>query len=315
MVTTDELIDAIESECKRGNRDNISRTVFYERFYKRHSEIKWAHLASIVSRNAGYNMCDLASSWLQRAISPAHRQQLFLTYERANWLIFSDAYPQLLLYEVSKMKGEPLFHLLPALNVSLFMQQEWQRFWDTHDEERLWTALIINEQHLIQLPVIESPLYKRQVFESIPYHLQDWLHFSSVLFPTLQGELYGFSVHGFRKVKNRIHLGRNLAALLVQSSHASSFSAFSDVVPHTGCRSDYEQFSQLPTERKRTLLRKEFPLVAHKRPSLCDWYSKGQSLEHYFRPLSMPKVQNLTRWYRNKECQLQIGILLQEWWL
>ncbi|UOK59911.1 DUF2515 domain-containing protein [Bacillus sp. OVS6] len=54
---------------------------------------------------------------------------LFLTYEDANWLIFSDAYPQLMLYEISKQKGHPLFHLLDEFHVSPFMKREWQIFW------------------------------------------------------------------------------------------------------------------------------------------------------------------------------------------
>ncbi|PLR66158.1 DUF2515 family protein [Bacillus sp. UMB0893] len=53
--------------------------------------------------------------------SPLRRsQKIFHFLESANALIFHDAYPQLLLYEISAAVGKPLFHLLPALNVSLF---------------------------------------------------------------------------------------------------------------------------------------------------------------------------------------------------
>ncbi|MDN4522855.1 DUF2515 family protein [Fictibacillus fluitans] len=306
------VIEEIRQKTNAGNLDNISRTVFYEQFFRRNPEIKWSFLASIVSRNAGYNMSDLEGSWLKRSIPTHYRNLLFLTYERANWLIFSDAYPQLLLYEKSKKAGEPFFSLLSSFNVSAFMQKEWCVFWQKGDEERLWTSLIINEQHLIQKPVIEHPVYRRRVFMSMPYRLQNWLHFSTVLFPTLNGEMFGFSVHGFRKVQNRILLGRRLAWLLFQSKYAKDFEEFSRVTPHTGSRQDYEQYVYPNRRRDRELLRLTYPLVQHSRPSLPDWSQKKKNLQAYYKKLSIPENINLTKWHHSKELQLQIGILLQE---
>ncbi|MED2972794.1 DUF2515 family protein [Fictibacillus sp. B-59209] len=307
-----ELTREIQLKTEKGNRDNISRTVFYQQFYEKHPEIKWSFLASIVSRNAGYNMCDLEGEWMRRSIPQKYRHLLFFTYERANWLIFSDAYPQLLLYEKSKEAGRPLFSLLPMLNVSKYMQREWLRFWSVGDEERLWTSLIINEQHLIQRPVIDHPVYRRRVFLSMPYRLQNWLHFSTVLLPTLEGDVFGFSVHGFRTIKNRILLGRRLAWLLFQSPYQTLFFDFAQMTPHTGSRHDYEQYVYPNRERLPQLLRLIYPLVDHGRPSLPDWSKRVKNIDTYYREFSIPRQINLTEWYHKKELELQIGILLGE---
>lgn len=49
----------IKKEIEIANMDNISRTQSYQDYYVRNSEIRWAFLASMVSRNAGWNMTDL----------------------------------------------------------------------------------------------------------------------------------------------------------------------------------------------------------------------------------------------------------------
>lgn len=76
----------------------------------------------MVSRNAGWNMCELEGKWFPQALEPETRKQLFLTYERANWLIFQDAYPQLLLYDYSTKLNTPMFHSL------LFAFQDYLHF-------------------------------------------------------------------------------------------------------------------------------------------------------------------------------------------
>jgi hypothetical protein len=112
------LLTAIKKTTDKLNIDNISRTQAYATFYHRYPEVKWAFLASMVSRNAGWNMCDLQGKNMKKALSKQTRDLLFLTYERANWLIFKDVFPQLLLYAVSRKKHVSYVHLLPYLNVS-----------------------------------------------------------------------------------------------------------------------------------------------------------------------------------------------------
>ncbi len=89
--TIRKLLSRIERQTKSKNADNISRTNAYKAFYDRHPEIKWSLLASFVSRNAGWSMTDLKGSLFQLGLRERQQKWFFLAYERANWLIFSDA--------------------------------------------------------------------------------------------------------------------------------------------------------------------------------------------------------------------------------
>lgn len=71
-------------------------------------------------------------------------------------------------------------------------------------------AQIINEQNLIQHPIIENEPYRKKVFRRIPYHLQSIFNLNAVLLPTLNGELYGDFVPRFKQVTKRIQFGKKL---------------------------------------------------------------------------------------------------------
>lgn len=225
-MNVDTIIRKVQLKTNAWNVDNISRTYCYGKFYERNPEIRWAFLASMVSRNAGWCMTDLLGTWYLKALTREMRYWLFLTYEKANWLIFSDAYPQLLIYELSKKYHTPLFHLLRKFHVSTFMMDEWERYFVEQDGNRLLIALIMNEQNLIQDPVINEKQYKLHVFKSFPYRFQDFFHFSTVLFPTLDGELYGCSVQNFQHVEHRIKLGKCLANILFHPLYYEKFRFF-----------------------------------------------------------------------------------------
>ena len=160
----DEIFRMVHSVTAKWNIDNISRTNAYFYFFQRYPEIEWTFLASMVSRNAGYNMCDLEGELLRDTLSPLYRKYLFLTYERANFLIFKDVFPQLLLYHYSTILNKKMFHYLPHFFVTSFMEKEWEVFWEYGNRKRLMTALIINEQNVIQKPVIEDSFYQQEVF-------------------------------------------------------------------------------------------------------------------------------------------------------
>jgi hypothetical protein len=310
----DEIVSHIVNTTKNKNYDNISRTKAYEDFYWNHPEIKWAYLASMVSRNAGWSMTDLQGKWLRKALGIEQRSLLFMTYERANWTIFHDAYPQLLLYEWSKRRNEPLFHLLKAFKVSRFMEQEWSRFWQENKVDRLMTALIINEQNVIQTPVMNNNNYKSHVFKTIPYKIQERFHFSTVVFPILSGKLFGFSVSNFDQLKKRIELGKRLAWLLFYSGLYEQFMTFSKTVPHTGSRYDYEQYFPDNRKRETPLLRTTYPMVSHSLDvKRKDWFH-GQNTEKWFKEKKVPKNYELTEWFKHKQDQLHFLTLLQEYW-
>lgn len=306
-----ELLFEIQLKTMKGNIDNISRTMYYARFYKQHNEIRWSFLASMVSRNAGWNMTDLEGEWLPKILSKKERKVLFHTYERANWLIFSDAYPQLLVYEYSKKFGKPLFHLLQWFSVSQFIETEWEIYWRYREGERLMTSQIINEQNIIQKPVIEHPFYKKRVFQRFFFNLQDLFHFSTVLFPTLDGRLFGFSVHQFKRLDERIDLGKKLASLLFHEDYSDLFLRFSNKNEHTGSRFDYERYLKERRFRNTPFLRTTYPIIPHERGRTMDWY-KGKRKDKWFEEVELGANFELTTWYLKKQMQIQAGILIEE---
>lgn len=308
-VQENNLIRHIQQETVKKNVDNITRTEAYFKFFKANPEITWAFLASMVSRNSGWNMCDLEGETFRQLLEPNTRKQLFLTYERANWLIFRDAYPQLLLYQYSRQMQRPLFYLLSYFNVSAFMQKEWAKFWHEKNRQRLLTALIINEQNVIQTPIIEHPVYRRKVFRTLLFSFQDWLHFSCVLFPTRGGELYGASVNGFRSVSKRINLGKRLAAILFHPRLFPHFYEFAEKTPHTGSRYDYEQYFKTAFFHKRTtpFLRTVFPVIEHHQDQHEDWSLQRLISPFWFHySVYHRHPVHLSDWYMNKKDQLQL---------
>lgn len=305
-----KVISYINQVVTKGNVDNISRTQYYYRYYVQNPEIEWSFLASMVSRNAGWNMSDLEGMYIPKVLPQSLREQMFHTYERANWLIYLDAFPQLMLHELSKRYHTSLFHLLKYFHVSQFMQREWQIFWECKDRKRLMTALIINEQNVIQKPVISHPYYKRKVFKSFPFLIQDWLHYSVVLFPTVSGKLYGFSVHDFTDINERIRLGKKLAWLLFHPDYYYAFKQFSDRTEPTGSRQDYEQYLRIRKRRETPFLRMAFPIIQHHRDDFSDWYKKISRSEKWFKPIRNPKRYHITNWYLNKQEHFHNVILL-----
>ncbi|ALC90147.1 hypothetical protein AM500_10385 [Bacillus sp. FJAT-18017] len=307
QMSEKEIIKEIRKETAKLNKDNITRTNAYFNFFKQNPDLIWAFLASMVSRNGGWNMCDLEGTIFPHFLTDVTRKQLFLTYERANWLIFHDAYPQLLLYSYSTKMNKPLFHLLKYLNISSFMQKEWAVYWEKQDKNRLTTALIINEQNVIQEPIIEHPVYKSKVFQSLEFNLQEWFHFSCVLFPTCGGELYGASVSGFRKVSNRIDLGRRLTKILFHPRLFPHFYEFARRTAHTGSRHDYEQYFKQKVRRETPYLRMTFPIIEHHRHIYQDWSQVKMAPVHkLYLSVKLKETPHLTDWYIQKRDQLQL---------
>lgn len=308
-----ETIRQIKGETDKKNLDNISRTDAYFTFFKQNPEIIWSFLASMVSRNGGWNMCDLEGNIFREILEPNTRKDLFLTFERANWLIFHDVYPQLMLYQYSTKINRPMFHLLPYFKCSEFILKEWVKYWKEGNRERLTTALIINEQNVIHEPVIQHPVYKKKVFHSWIFNFQDWLHFSCVLFPTCGGELYGASVNGFRSLSKRINLGKRLVKILTHPRLFPFFVDFAEKTPHTGSRNDYEKYFKTKTSRKSPILRATYPIIEHNHYEYEDW-SKSRLVSPAWLHLSARHrhTTHLTDWYFEKSNQLELLLALHK---
>ncbi|ADU94370.1 DUF2515 domain-containing protein [Geobacillus sp. Y412MC52] len=239
-----QLIRRIQAVTAEQNENNVTRTATYLDFYLRHREIHWAFLGHMVSRNGGWNMTDLKGELLMRLLSEDERQSFFAFLERGNWLIFQDIYPQFLLYEESKKRGEPLFYLLPWLGVSTFMETIWNHFWRHGDPYTLAIALVINEQSYLEQRVIQHPAFRQTVFQTMEFKLQKLLHLNHILFPYDDGRggtsLIGQTLHQFESLHERILLGKRLYAILFDDSETlEKIVHWASSHPHTGSRKDY----------------------------------------------------------------------------
>lgn len=309
-----KIVQEIKQHTKLRNKDNITRTEAYFNYFLVHPEIKWSFLASMVSRNGGYNMCDLEGKYFSQLLEVSFRKRLFLTYERANWLIFFDVFPQLLIYDYSTKLNRPLFHLLKFFQVSQFIQSEWEIFWEERNEKRLITALIINEQNIIQKPIIEHPIYNKEVFQTFIFQFEDWLHFSCVVFPTCGGELYGASVNGFRKLEKRIDLGKRLADILFQPRLFPHFFEFAKKQTHTGSRHDFERFFTTKQCKTTPFLRTTYPIVSHHIHEKIDWSRRSRVPKTWLKGKVRHKHPiHLSDWYIKKQNQIKALVALHNY--
>lgn len=308
-----ETIERIQHQTRDWNSDNISRTRAYLSFYQKRPEVHWALLAHLVSRNAGWNMTDLRGEYLPRLLSVQEQTDYYSFLERGNWLIFQDAYPQLLLYEESVKRQTNLFHLLPRLHVSSFMQGAWNHFWKTGDRQHLTISLIINEQHYLEEQVMRDQKYLRTVIQTLPFALQELLQLGHILFPSptedLSGgalTLYGNNVSHFASLSERIALGKKLYALLFRdSARLEGILAWAVNQPHSGSRKDYwphlfhdvdESVPGQPTVKKLSncrlragakrlyspILRHAWEPEVHAPPTHQDWYRGDLSVLRMF---------------------------------
>ncbi len=242
-----QLLQMIRGKTKQLNVNNVTRTKAYLDFYIFRPEIHWAFLGHMVSRNGGWNMTDLKGEFLSRLMDEQSRKDFFSFLERGNWLIFQDAYPQFLLYEESLFQSRNLFYLLPYLNVSTFMEVIWNYFWEESDSYMLAIALIINEQSYLENRIVQNPHYKKKVFQTFEFVLQDLLSFNQILFPftengysTEKASLTGLTLHHFGSLHERIMLGKDLYRLLFhKSDQLEKVYRWATAHPHTGTRKDY----------------------------------------------------------------------------
>ncbi len=261
-IQDQSLTAEIRRKTALANRNNVTRTMAYLHFYRRHPEVEWAFLAHLVSRNGGWNMTDLRGDWLPRLISPKAVDAFFSFLERCNWLIFHDAYAQLLLYEVMKETRSDLTRLLPALGVSRFMIPIWQDFLQRQDRILLTRALIVNEQQYIEQRVVREPFYQENVLSTFEFIAQSVLSLSQVLFPYKEHptdkllSIVGVAVHDFPSVRQRIEVGKALYQLLLDDAERQQkIKEWAFRIPHTGSRADYwphlfSPVKQLPAEKE-----------------------------------------------------------------
>ncbi|MFY0544303.1 DUF2515 family protein [Brevibacillus sp. H7] len=247
VIPPDQSLAAdIRRRTATANRNNVTRTMAYLDIYRRHPELHWAFLAHLVSRNGGWNMTDLRGDWLPRIMNQDEIKAFFLFLERSNWLIFHDAYPQLLLYEEMKRSRTDLTRLLPMMGVSRFMIPIWQDFLQRQERVLLTRALIINEQQYIHQRVVQQPFFRENVLSTFQFLAQSVLSLNQVLFPYQKHptdkrlSVIGVAVHHFSSVHQRIAIGKTLYQLLFgDSRRLRNIRDWAFRIPHTGSRADY----------------------------------------------------------------------------
>lgn len=312
-----KIINEIKEETNRLNLNNVTRTGAYLDFYIKNPEVHWAFLAHLVSRNGGWNMTDIKGSLLEDLLDNDEKTNFFLFLETANWTIFNDAYPQLLLYERSKVKGKSYFHLLPQLNVSSFMNPIWEEFYHTRNSQLLTISLIINEQQHLETKVMSNPYFKEKVLNSWQYKFQELFHLTQVFFPYgSQKKIYrlaGRKVVDFTDVNNRIAVGKELYAVLFGIPKVYNTAVqFAKKVPHSGSRADYWEnvYTKRPLKGANSIwhgcLKKGAPFVYspelekswgnynHLQEKTDDWFEKQDDIMKHFEEVKTPNNFDLT---------------------
>ncbi|WP_235715330.1 DUF2515 family protein [Halalkalibacter wakoensis] len=326
LSTSDKILIAeLKQKIRTHNQNNVTRTKAYLNFYLKHPEIHWAFLAHLVSRNGGWNMTDLKGD-LTKALSAKRKKDFFHFLERANALIFHDAYPQLLLYEESKQQNKNLFYLLPFFHVSQFMSPIWNHFFLNKNSKLLTIALIINEQHYIENRVIQHSYFKKHVIQTPLFQAQDLFQFTKVLFPYEQTKkkrkVAGVNVTNFESVTERINVGKRLYAMVfgLNPLH-QDITTFATNVPHTGSRSDYWPTVFTSKEKKKTQkaspcasneiiyspkLANAWNDVSHTFSDQSDWYQDSNVFSH-FSAIDVPTAFDLTNDYCRHLQKLTVG--------
>ncbi|KUP06474.1 hypothetical protein Q75_08060 [Bacillus coahuilensis p1.1.43] len=286
---SEDLLSSILSKTKKANKNNVTRTSAYLNFVKKHPEVHWAFLAHMVSRNGGYTMCDLQSFLIRELVTEKEVFPFYLFLEQANYFIFQDAYPQLLLYETCKKLNKDYFDRLEEFSVSSFMISQWKHFYQTKNSKRITYALIQNEQLMLEENVIKPFNYFTNI-QKIIFFLQDRIKLSYCIFPTVSNKkhppLYGINLHHFQEPQQRVNIGKSLYSLLYQSRYSNSFLQFAHSTPHTGSRHDYwpEVYSTIQDSTKlhSPKLVEAWSNYHHHHPVKLDWYSIHSPSKHLF---------------------------------
>jgi hypothetical protein len=345
-----ELVERIREETAKANRNNVTRAKAYWNIYHRRPELHWAFLAHMVTRNSGWNMTDLKGEWFSRLLSDDEAHHLFLFLERANALIFHDAFPQLRLYESSLERGRSCFHLLPAFGVSAFMRPVWEQFWRSRNPALLTVGLIINEQHYIDKKVARNKTFQHTVFDTPFFRAQSLLQLNTVLFPYQDAEigagkaaglppdanrLAGIVLENFTDLEERIEFGKTLYAILFGVPEVRNGAIrFAGSTAHTGSRADYwpHLFSKTmhdppdgPYSGKldgcRLLPGQQpvySPVLAHawsdhamEPPEADDWFCDSDALRYFETPV-LPASFELTNEFGFALQKIELAVLAKE---
>ncbi|RFB11000.1 DUF2515 domain-containing protein [Bacillus sp. HNG] len=312
-----QYIHLIREQTRQFNQNNVTRTQAYFQFYLQHPEIHWALLGHMVSRNVGWNMTDLKGQLLTKLLPERDQKAFFSFLERGSWLIFQDAFPQFLVYDLSVKGNKEMFHLLPFFHISTFMETMWRYFWQSGDSYTLAIAMVINEQSYLEKRLIQNNHFKKTVTGTVSFKMYDFLRLNNILFPYSPGEkrektsLVGSTSRYFTSLHERILFGKKLYSLLFQREKIlAGVLKWAHEHPHTGSRKDYwpnlfndvnESFprSLYKPRVKNCVLRKgaerlyspqlkyAWPNTPHEDEKSGDWFEDWHVLDYIHKEVSL----------------------------
>lgn len=221
-------------ELDERNRDNVARTDSYLELYAwtrdAGRELPWVLMAHLVSRNAGYLMSDLARQLDGKmgadAALAAAMHNLFALLERANFVIFADAWHHVLRF----LLGAPL----EAPRVPRFMIDAWARHAAAPGDERtIVLDLVHNEQHMIEHRAVHHPALEqgRRLFEVIELSGRE----KPLIFPA--DDAPAIKVSRFSECARRIEAGRQIFDdVVADRDRRDRMFTWALAHPHTGDR-------------------------------------------------------------------------------
>jgi hypothetical protein len=226
------------------NEDNVARTSSYLELYaytRDHPpDLPWLLMAHLVSRNGGYMMTDVATSLARRdgVFSADATRTLFLFLERANFLIFHDAWWHVLHHLLGR-SGE-----LGAPRATRFVVD---RCWPDYEravrdrgvsadvEAQLVRDLVTNEQHFIERRVVHNPRFEQA--SAIVGFLESIGRDAPLVLPCTDASI---KVGRFALLARRIQTGRRIYdEVLADPARRERIYGWARQNAHTGTREVY----------------------------------------------------------------------------
>jgi hypothetical protein len=216
-------------ELRERNRDNVSRTASYLELYAytvaHPPDLPWLLMAHLVSRNAGYWMSDLAARSERKPEQAEGLSNLFRLLERANFLIFHDAWYHVLSHLLGRDPEED--------RTPRFIREAWQRYRTQGRERELVLDLVINEQNYIEHRVVHAPRF--EIGLAMIGFIEASGREKPISFPLTTSDI---RVGGFAELDKRILTGQRIFdEVLADRDHRRLLFEWASERPHTGDRS------------------------------------------------------------------------------
>jgi hypothetical protein len=238
-VPTRARLEALLAELDARNADNVTRTESYLELYaftRDHPpELPWLLMAHLVSRNGGYLMSDVARQLARDdgIFTSSALEQLFVFLERANFLIFWDAWNHVTTFLLGRVDA------LAPPRTSRFMIDAWRRFEAGSPQgaasRHLVRDLVTNEQNLIERRVVHNARF--EAARAIVSFAEATSRDAPLALPLTSVEI---RVGEFARLERRVATGwRIYDEVLADPGQRADILAWARAHPHDGSRAVY----------------------------------------------------------------------------